>query len=397
MHSIYLRRYGLFALFLISSQLFSQPHFGGGTARFNSSESRIPFDLQGHRMYVSVKVDRTSRPLSFILDTGAFTSISDQTRQLLDMTRGSSLLPSGQISYAHFLQEPVTLQLGDMAVEEFRLVSMDYTYYYTADPDFHGFLGSDFLKFFYVKIDYGRKEVTLSRKPFPVRESSRTYRIPLDTRNAAFLPRIDCQVDQRWNWSGLIDTGAPFGVIFPMAALDNQRRSRVPLIASKGVFASWPTSKLDKNYLSRVSLLSLGKFELRDFPVIFSNTEDIILGEEFLSHFEVYLHYPDNELILVQQNSLNWKNNFFSIGINLNKNSGNKTIIEGIWEGSPAARAGISLHGEVISLNRQPTSRLSVKELNRILNDDRINMIELVLREGFREKSYTLKKEAILP
>jgi hypothetical protein len=228
----------------------------------------IPFRMEGHKIYLKVKIDRYSRPLSFILDTGAFTSISDQTRQLLDMTRGSSLLPSGQISHAHFLKEPVTLQLGDMAVEQFRLVSMDYTHYYTADPEFHGFLGSNFLKFFYVKIDYGHKEVILSPNPFPVRESSQTFRIPLDTRNAAYLPRIDCQVDQRWRWSGLIDTGAPFGVIFPMAALENQRRSRAPLIASQGLFASWPTSNLDKNYLSRVSLLSIGKFELRDFPVI---------------------------------------------------------------------------------------------------------------------------------
>jgi C-terminal processing protease CtpA/Prc len=101
--------------------------------------------------------------------------------------------------------------------------------------------------------------------------------------------------------------------------------------------------------------------------------------------------------MLVQQTSLNWKDNFFSIGINLGKDTRNKTVIEGIWEDSPAARAEIPLHAEVISINRKPASHLSVKELNRILNDDRINTIELVLQERYQEKTYQLKKATLLP
>ncbi len=385
------------SLFMVCGLLFSQTHFGGGTPRFQQDISIIPFRMEGHKIYVQVKTDRSSRPLSFILDTGAFTSVSGETMQLLGLTKGPALLTSGEISYAHFLQETVSLQVGDMVVDEFRLVSMDYKHFYQAASDFHGFLGSDFLKFFYVKIDYRRKELTLSRKPLPIPRSDNIYRIKLDTRNVAFLPRISCRVDNSWNWSGLIDTGSPFAVVFPLASLDNQRNNGAPLIASDGLFASWPTSTIERNYLSRVKNLSVSKLEFDDMPVLFANSDDILLGEELLSRFDIYLHYPDNELILVPRTSLLWKNNFYSIGIHLGKASGNKTVVEGIWQGSPASLARVPLHAEVLKINKQSTSRLSLREMNGVLHNDRINTIELLVKDGYREKTYLLKKAPLLP
>ena len=353
--------------------------------------------MEGHKIYVQVRTDRSSRPLSFILDTGAFSSVSGQTAQLLGLSKGSPLLTSGEISYAHFLQEPLSLQVGEMAVDQFRLVAMDYSHFYQADPDFHGFLGSDYLKFFYVKIDYKREELTLSQNPLPIPGSGQSYRIKLDTDNPAFLPRMNCRVDNRWNWSGLIDTGSPFAVVFPLASLNTHRRGGEPLIASEGLFASWPASTIERNYLSRVKNLAISGFEFADIPVIFANSDDILLGEELLSRFDIYLHYPDHELILIPQDPLILKNNFYSIGIYLQKNSGNKTVVEAIWQGSPASQAGLPLHSEIVKINEQSTSRLSLREMNRILHNDRIHTIELQVKDGFREKTYLLKKAPLLP
>ena len=219
----------------------------------------------------------------------------------------------------------------------------------------------------------------------------------LDTHNPAFLPIINCRVDDRWNWSGLIDTGSPFAVIFPLAALDNQRHNGAPLIASDGLFASWPTSSIERNYLSRVNNLAMNGLKFDDMPVLFANSDDILLGEELLSRFNIYLHYPANELILVPNTGLLWKNNFYSIGIHLGKKSANKTVVEGIWQGSPASHARLPLHAEVLKINKQSTSRLSLREMNGILHNDRINTIELQVKDGYREKTYILKKVPLLP
>jgi hypothetical protein len=353
--------------------------------------------MDGHKIYVQVKTDRSVRPLTFILDTGAFTSVSGNTAEYLGLSKGSPLITSGEISYAHFLRELITIDLGEIAVDKFRLVAMDYSFFQPTNSDFQGFLGSDFLKYFYVKIDYRRKELTLSRNPLPVPGSGKIYRLKLDTRNPAFLPRINCQVDDNWNWSGLIDTGSPFGVVFPLAALNKQRRSGAPLIASDGLFASWPSSTIERNYLSRVEKLSISKLEFDDMPVLFANSDDILLGEELLSRFDIYLHYPDNELILVPQTSLRWKNNIYSVGIHLEKKSGNKTMVGAIWQDSPAALAKIPLYAEVLKINQQPTSRLSLREMNGILHNDRISTIVLLVQDGYREKKFLLKKTALLP
>jgi hypothetical protein len=219
----------------------------------------------------------------------------------------------------------------------------------------------------------------------------------MDTNNPAFLPRIKCRIDDDWSWSGLIDTGSPFAVIFPLASLDNQRQSGAPLIASEGLFASWPNSIIERNYLSRVEKLSIRQLEFDDMPVLFANSDDILLGEELLSRFDVYLHYPDNELILVPQTSLIWKKNFYSIGIHLEKKSGNKTVVGGIWQGSPAAQARVPLYGEVLEMNRQSTGRLSLREMYGMLHNDRISTIELLVKDGYREKTFLLKKAALLP
>ena len=132
-------------------------------------------------------------------------------------------------------------------------------------------------------------------------------------------------------------------------------------------------------------------------PVIFANSDDILIGEALLSRFEIYLHYPDNELILVPQTSLIWRNNFYSIGIHLGKKSGNKTVIEGIWQGSPASLAKVPVHSQVLEINKQSTSRLSLREMNGLLHNDRIQAVELLVKDGYREKTYLLKKAPLLP
>ena len=214
----------------------------------------------------------------------------------------------------------------------------------------------------------------------------------LDTRNPAFLPIITCRVDNRWNWSGLIDTGSPFAVVFPLAALDNQRHNGAPLIASDGLFASWPASEIERNYLSRVKNLAMNGLKFNNMPVLFANSDDILLGEELLSRFEIYLHYPDNELILIPQSSLIWKNNFYSIGIRLGKKTGNKTVVEGIWQGSPASLARLPLQAEVLKINQQSTRHLSLREMNQVLHNDRIQTIELLVNEKTID-SYALNIE----
>jgi hypothetical protein len=382
---------------IFNTGVYCQPPFGGGTPFHYQRMTTIPFQTDGHILYVDVYLNNSRRSSRFILDTGAFSSIGEPLRNRLNLSKGRSLQTSGAIKYAYSINEPVSIQVGQVGVNDFKIVCMDYDYFYQADPNFQGFLGSDFLKNFYVKIDYRNRQLTLSRDPIPVTGTSQKYLFRMNTGNAAGLPKIQCRVDDSWSWSGLIDTGSPHAIVFPVDALSQMRSTGQPIIESDGIMISWPNSHLSKNYLSRVDQLRMGDLEIRDIPVVFANTEDIILGESFLSQYEIYLNYPANEVILTPQRVINWKNNFFSAGIKLERTGDQRTIIEAIWKGSPADLAGLSTGTEVLQINRQSTTSMSREEWVNLLNNDRIPTVELVIKQGYREKTYQLKKAPLLP
>lgn len=393
----HLTRYCFISLLMIISSVCPQTGnpFSGGKPVFPVSPAKISFELKGHRIYLQVWINQTSKSLRFLLDTGAFTSINRRTAEELGLHCGALLPIEGKIKSANLLQEKVTVRLGEVEIRNFQMVVMDYSIFHTVDADLRGFLGSDFLQYFYVSLDYQSKELILNRSPFSI--PAGTYRIPLDTRNEAHLPRIKCQINDRWSWPGLIDTGAPFALVLPLKVVDSEGWRISPLIESEGVAASWPHSQIDKNYLGRLHTVRSAELELTETAVIFSNTDDVIWGQELLSQFRVLLHYPENECILIPKGKIQLASNFFSVGLKLRKTPENTTMVAAIWKDSPADRAGVSLNSEVLSLNGKPTQNLSMNEINLMLNNDRINTIEMIYREDQRKRKVLLKKAPLLP
>jgi hypothetical protein len=371
--------------------------FSGGDPVFHCDKSIIPFELRGHKIYVPVKLQGSEKIYHFILDTGAFSSIGENITAELQLNQGVSLDAGSEIKRAYLVKEKISIKLGDIELENFRIISMDYSYFYQTDPGLDGFLGSDFLKYFYVAIDYRKKELILSHHPLSLPGNSQVYRGRLRTNNVASLPKLECRVNERWTWTGLIDTGAPFTIVFPLSQINKQDWRNSPMIESIGVMASWPTSPIQKNYLTRVESFQIGELELNDIPVIFANTEDIILGQELLSQFQVYLNYPENEFILIPTGRILLMSNYLSTGIKLNKTSENRTRVEAIWKGSAADQAGIAPGSEVIRINSQSTQKLSLSDIERILNDERITAIEFVFKDGYRERNILIKKAPLLP
>jgi hypothetical protein len=219
----------------------------------------------------------------------------------------------------------------------------------------------------------------------------------LNTDNQAGLPKIACQVNYHWQTQALIDTGSPFAITFPLSFFEKFSFSeRQYFIESKGVFASWPWTQIEKNYLGKIKSIKLGDLELKNLPVLFANTEDIILGREFLDQFIVCLNYPQQEAVFYLNGRLTFNNNYFSSGLKLKKDAHDRTVVEAIWMESPAYRKGIDLDEEIIKINDRKAKNLSEYEIHRILNDDRITRIQLVLKKSYRQETVILKKEALL-
>jgi hypothetical protein len=387
--------------FLIGWQYsLAQMHssFKTGNPIFHSNNYIIPFQLRGHMIYVKVKLNNSSKNYNFILDTGAFTSIDEETSTELGLEKGFAYATSGKIKSAYQLKDGVTIALGEVVVQNFKISMMDLAFFKQSQPHLDGFLGSNFLRFFNVLIDYQKKQISLSRSPEYRQSAHKTYRMKLNTNNQAGLPKIACQVNYYWQAQALIDTGSPFAITFPLSFCEKFSRSeRQDFIESKGVFASWPWTQIEKNYLGKIKSIKLGDLEINNLPVLFANTEDIILGKEFLDQFMVCLNYPAHEAVFYLTSRLRFNKNYFSSGLKLKKDAYGRTVVEAIWADSPASRRGIDVDDEIIKINEREAKNLSESDIYRILNDDRIAKIQLVLKKSYRQETVILQKRGLLP
>jgi hypothetical protein len=203
--------------------------------------------------------------------------------------------------------------------------------------------------------------------------------------------------DQPRSYNFILDTGA-FNIIFPLSFLSKFSYSaQKKFIESKDVFVRWPWTSIEKNYIGRIDELQIGSLKLQNIPAIFANTEDIILGKEFLSQCIMTIDYPGQQLILKPYHKFTFKDNYFTTGLKLNKNKQNKTFVEAIWRGSPADQAGLDLNDEILKINSRDTKSLSLQEISNILNDDRIPRIEIVSKKSFSERTVILNKKPLLP
>ncbi len=369
--------------------------FSGGIPVYHREISDISFTLEGHRIYIPVRLNQSRRIFHFILDTGAFTSLSPETAEELGLSGGKKLTVDGEFKFAHLPDKQISLQVGEMECRNFNVIVLDYSPYELADPDIDGFLGFDFLRYFYLHLNYRESKITLSKNPFRLPDSSEP--LPLRADYPADQPIISCILNNKQTSEALLDTGSPFAVVFPVHMAENTTLNIEPLVASDGVMTGWPNSPIRNNYIGRIDRIKIGELELDDPDILFANTDHIVFGYEFLSRFQIYLHFPSGEVYLIPQGKVNLARNYHSVGLKLGKNSSGKVIVEAIWKNSDAERAGIRPGTEITAINNLNVESLSAVQMNRMINDSGQSAIRLTLKEGYQEKTVILRMLPLLP
>lgn len=386
----------LLFLILSCSYLEMMKKLKSGAPVFGKDTSIIPVDLRGHNIYVKVKINEDQKEYNFILDTGALTIINDQTAKELNLEKGSKI-PGGEDAY--LLKKKIIISLGDMKVKDFIVPVFDLPDASGSDPKIDGFIGSDFLRFFRLTIDYKQKRIILAHSTDSLEVTKDGYKMKIKKPLPVRFPLIECMIDENIEAEGMIDTGSPFAVVFPLSLIEKQDFSKGKLlIKAKGIMAKWPFTSSNENYLARVKSLKMGTLEIKNIPVIYAELPEKIsyplLGKNFLSQFLITIDYPQNEIILVPSEGTEFKTNLFSTGLGLAKEQ-DKIIVRGFWEGSPADKSDIELNDEILEVNSKSTTELSIREINNIFADDTIKDIELLIKRNDSEKIVYLTKEML--
>ena len=355
----------------------------------------VPFDLRGHAIIVKVKINENPREYNFILDTGAITFINEETANELDLEQGIEV-PTWNDTVKARLVETETISLGNAKVKNLTTVMFDFVKY-TGFQKIDGFIGSDFLRFFKVTIDYNNRVLTLSHNTEPIESVDAGYLLEIEKPLPIRAPMVECEINETLTADAMIDLGSPHCVVLPLSLLDKLSGEDIPLIKSIGIVAQWPQSTTDESFLSRIESLKFGNLEIENIPVLIADVNDILLGEDFLSQFLITINYPAKQLLLLPLDNMRFKHNIFSTGLALEKDDDNRTVVKGFWEGSPADKSGIQVGDEIIEINSINVSELALFEISSILKDDTVQEIELLINTEPGEKKVILKKETLLP
>jgi hypothetical protein len=301
---------------------------GGKSARV------VPFELVNNHIYVRVRVN-DSRPLSFILDTGAHSII--QTRHARSI--GLKLKLIGQAGGVganqpdvHEVMDKVSLGLAGIVFSPRRLVAVSLDVVETCVNEFSidregrliasntskqdgpkreldGILGKQFFDQFVVEIDYAQRFLTVyDRSSYKYAGSGKE--IPLEIGEQHIFAKAQIRVSGRpLTGRFLLDTGSAHALSLMKPFIHKHN-----LLPSTEGMTALPVCGLgghekEKSWIGSLEELQLGEFKISDpvteFRLADPNTDaDGVIGGALFRRFRVIFDYSRRRMILEPRSDL---------------------------------------------------------------------------------------------
>ncbi len=365
-----------------------------------SRPHRVPFEITNNLVILQGSING-SKPLAFILDTGASTSvISDSRAKQLGMKldgKTDATTQGGSIE-ASFVKG-VSLNLSgiefpNMTMAAIQLSGLEAGLGQTID----GVLGYEVFKRFVVEIDYGSRVVTFY-EPQSYKYSGRGEGIPISIEdNTPFvIGKITGSKIVEGNF--LIDTGAPgiLHIASPFAAKHKLLDSvpRTISITSGALLAGRSSGKI-----GRIKNFQVGSCVMKDPVAKFSqDTEGTegneagteyggLIGGEILRRFKLIADYSGKRIILEPNGSLSERYEFDMSGMSLAAGGeGFKTFkVRALVENSPAIEAALRVGDIVTAIDGNSTATLTLEQIRRMFR-----------RNGRRYSLSVKRNESVLP
>lgn len=355
----------------------------------------IPFELKDFLILVKCQINDSKEIYPFVLDTGARTfidkTLADQLnlKQQGPMAKISNLVMAGQT-------------FGNVFVfTNFNMHQFKQAY----GLQVHGIIGSDFLERFTVTLDYEKQMMILSTQPqslAAIQEKDKSAYLLKFTKHAInHAPMIACKLDGHIETQSMIDTGQPFALVLPLNFLEKMGTLKSEGIRkAKGTIVKWPGTTSPDNYLTRTKSLAADGLKTENLETVYAELPDSLsvplLGADFLSQFIITINYPQNEILLQPKTGDPRKDHLFSTGLKLAENDLQEVVVRGIWEQSPADRAGIMVGDCVLEFNSIKLTPETLGQLWLLLSDEKIKQVDLLLKNMTGQRKVTLKKDNLI-
>jgi len=196
-----------------------------------------------------------------------------------------------------------------------------------------------------------------------------------------YLPAVKLIADNL-NLKGIIDTGLNYAFVLPVTLIEKlPKEESLKIIPAKGIFAKWPFTKQQRNFLYVFESIKIGNLQFEKMPVIFADLPDmfsgsnVLIGKYFLENYLTSLDFKNKEVVL-EEISKSQKSIQFSTGMNIVRRRDNFEVT-GVWQDSPADEAGIR-PGLIIShVNGLTIDEMTDSELNDIILNPFVTSISI--------------------
>jgi hypothetical protein len=332
----------------------------------------VPFDLYKNQIFVPLQVNG-SRPLWFILDTGANTAAIDEAiaQELgLKAEGGGETQGVGSSGVQMKFLKNIRFALPGLDFFDDQIITLDYR------PNFafqgretDGMFSYDFLKRFVVTIDYAKRMLTVT-EPDAV-QSNTTQNggevFPLTFQSD--LPYVEGEITVPGNppqkTTFLVDVGSGDTVDWPKLGI------------SKGKLLDTVTGvglgNNEKRGFTGRGTLRLGKFEFQQIPIHCCGGNELgnhLIGGELLRRFIVTLDFPHHRMVLIPNSDLSKPFPFDASGLILRQERDSRFFrIKTVIPASPAADAGFQPSDFIAQVNGIPATQWTLEALEEAFSE----------------------------
>jgi hypothetical protein len=374
-----------------------------GTAAPASSERQagaapvvIPFELATRHIIVKVSVNG-SRPLSFVLDTGASAALirMDPAKELGLLLEGA--VKTGGAGSGTQVGSRVRNATWSLVGLERWAQPLAFALPLPALPsglgrDIDGIIGGEFLKQFVVELDYQARTMTLhDRATFNYRGQGETLPIELNSNGHPVLSAIVTPLDGApLERKFLLDIGSGLALALhsPFVVEQNLLGPESKTIRAIGAVGAGGQSI---GRLGRVATLQIGTFTIKSPIVLFSEDKAGAfadkslagnIGAQIASRFRLFLDYERRRVILEPSSAFAdpFDRAFSGMSIRAEGPDYRTFRVHEVLEQSPAAEAGIAAGDVISAINGTPARDLTLSTLGEMF--EKPVAYELTIRRG---------------
>jgi hypothetical protein len=376
----------------------------------------LPFKLLNNLIIIPIQINH-SDTLNFILDTGLNTSIICELSisESLDLTYSREVQLQGlgtgkSFAAMHTYGNKINVS-GVTGINQDYFVLLDNVFNLSNKLGYqiHGILSFNVFNAFIVEINYEDEKITFHNPEyFKYRKNTKNYvTIPLiihDTKPYIHL-KLQSADGRIIPVKVLFDTGANNPLWLDVSSLPDFRMPD----RTKETFIGTGLSGEVYGHLTRFHKIYLDHFELDDVIVSLPKSNSIeraigiegrngSVGAEIIKRFNIILDYP-NELITLSKNSnFNdpFSHNMTGIELIAPEPGIPRYKISQIRENSPARRAGLHVHDEIISINNRTTEDLSLNEIYKLFQSREGKKLKITVNRDGERLKFTIELEKFI-